>query len=384
LLLNTDRYATTFFEVDERLRDAAVAMTKSSGHELSLATAWHSRVLQWSKNIHRDLHSDAVLAPRGIDAHWMLYLPPKRPLQSSATNVQHVDKEPDGSRTISCDFCKDCAKQFSRLQGPAGKKIPAPRMPLFARANGLWGGPLPYDLEVLTYTERRVIALARIYVSIKRVHPEGAPHIRDSNNFQPLYHEKNVIAYPQTQEYVKQVVGVTPLDLAKTLLVQFLGSDRAVVRRDPALQVSVRRLRAAMKWLSVNSWPWMTATKSLGLGVAADGSIELGSQVEAFLYEYTKSVGSEDPGVPSALVQCAVPLQSNHVHGHEAGPADAVDRNPQSSNAREDADSTLPREDDEHFGGAGVGIIDGSGETLEDPIVLWDNALRNQKNHRGA
>jgi hypothetical protein len=255
LLLNTDRYATTFFEVDERLRDAAVAMTKSSGHELSLATAWHSRVLQWSKNIHRDLHSDAVLAPRGIDAHWMLYLPPKRPLQSSATNVQHVEKEPDGSRTISCDFCKDCAKQFSRLQGPAGKKIPAPRMPLFARANGLWGGPLPYDLEVLTYTERRVIALARIYVSIKRVHPEGAPHIRDSNNFQPLYHEKNVIAYPQTQEYVKQVVGVTPLDLAKTLLVQFLGSDRAVVRRDPALQVSVRRLRAAMKWLSVNSWP---------------------------------------------------------------------------------------------------------------------------------
>ncbi len=112
LLLNTDRYATTFFEVDERLRDAAVAMTKSSGHELSLATAWHSRVLQWSKNIHRDLHSDAVLAPRGIDAHWMLYLPPMRPLQSTATNVQHVDKEPDVSRAISCDFCKDGAKQF--------------------------------------------------------------------------------------------------------------------------------------------------------------------------------------------------------------------------------------------------------------------------------
>jgi hypothetical protein len=82
------------------------------------------------------------------------------------------------------------------------------------------------------------------------------------------------------------------------------------------------------------------------------------------------------------LVQCAVPLQSNHVHGHEAGPADAVDRNPQSSHAREDADSTLPREDDEHFWGAGVGIIDGSGETLEDPIVLWDNALRNQKSSR--
>ncbi len=176
---------------------------------------------------------------------------------------------------------------------------------------------------------------------------------------------------------MKQVFGVTPLDLAKTLLVQYYGSERAVVRRDPALHVSVQRLRAAMKWLSVNFWHWMLATKSLGLGVAADGSIELGSQVEAFLYEYTKSVGSEDPGVPSALVQCAVPLQSKHVHGHEAGPADAVDRNSQTSNLREDDDSTLPHEDDEHLGGAGVGIIDGGGEALEDPIVLWDNALRN-------
>ncbi len=251
-------------------------------------------------------------------------------------------------------------------------------MPLFARANGLWGGPLPYDLEVLTYTERRVIALARIYVSIKRVHPERAPHIRDSNNFQPLYHEKNVIAYPQTQEYVQQVVGVTPLALAETLFVQFYGSDRAVVRRDPALQVSVQRLRAAMKWLSVNSWHWMLATKSLGLGVAADGS-KLGSQVEAFLYEYTKSVGSEEPGAPGSLIQCAMPVQSKHVHGNEAGPADAVDRNTQTADLMEEDGSTLPPEDDEHLGGAGVGIIDGSGETLEDPIVLWDNALRNQK-----
>ena len=152
-----------------------------------------------------------------------------------------------------------------------------------------------------------------------------------------------------------------------------------MVRRDPALQVSVQRLRAAMKWLSVNSWHWMLATKSLCLGVAADGSIELGSHAEAFLYEYTKSVGSEEAGVPASLIQCAMPIQSKHVHGHEAGPADAVDRNTQASDLLEEDGSTLPHEDDEHLGGAGVGIIDGSGETLEDPIVLWDNALRNHK-----
>jgi hypothetical protein len=350
LLLNVERYAVTFFEVDKRLRDAAAAMTESAGHEQTLAIAWHSRVLQWSANIHNDLRSDAVPAPRGIDdAHWMLYIPQKQPLESSTAEAQQADQ------------------------------IPAPRMPVFARANGMWGGPLPPDLEALTYTERRIIALARIYVSIKRVHPEGAPHNRDSNNFQPLYHEKNVIAYPQTQEYVKQVVGVTPLALARTLFVQFYGTDRNVVRRDPALQVSVQRLRAAMRWLSVNSWQWMLATKSLGLGVAADGSIELGSQVEAFLHKYTTSVGSEEPGVPASLLQCAMPMQSAHVAGHAAGPADAVDHSTQGSDHLEEDGNALPHEDDAHLGGAGVGIIDGSGESLDDPVVLWDTVMRNYK-----
>jgi hypothetical protein len=380
LLLNVERYAVTFFEVDKRLRDAAAAMTESAGHEQTLAIAWHSRVLQWSANIHNDLRSDAVPAPRGIDdAHWMLYIPQKQPLESSTAEAQQADQDLDGSRAISCDFCTDCAKQFARLQGPVGKKIPAPRMPVFARANGMWGGPLPPDLEALTYTERRIIALARIYVSIKRVHPEGAPHNRDSNNFQPLYHEKNVIAYPQTQEYVKQVVGVTPLALARTLFVQFYGTDRNVVRRDPALQVSVQRLRAAMRWLSVNSWQWMLATKSLGLGVAADGSVELGSQVEAFLHKYTSSVGSEEPGVPASLLQCAMPMQSVHVAGHAAGPADAVDHSTQGTDHIEEDGNALPHEDDAHLGGAGVGIIDGSGESLDDPVVLWDTVMRNYK-----
>jgi hypothetical protein len=375
-LLNIERYAATFFEVDKRLREAAEALTDSSGHEHSLAVAWHSRVKQWSENIHQDLRSDAVIAPRGCDAYWMLYIPPQKPLASATPDALQADPDLDGIRAISCDFCTDCAKQFSRLQGPARKRIPAPRMPIFARANGLWGGPLPSELEALTYTERRIIALARIYVSIKRVHPEGAPHNRDANNFQPLYHEKNVIAYPQTQEYVKQVVGVTPLALVRTLFVQFYGTDRNVVRRDPALQVSVQRLRAAMRWLSVNSWQWMIATKSLGLGVAADGSIELGSQVEAFLHEYTMNVGSEEPGVPASLLQCAMPIESMHVPVHAAGPADAVDRNTQGSDHIEEDGNALPNEDDAHLGGAGVGIIDGSGEFLNDPVVMWDNVFK--------
>jgi hypothetical protein len=308
----------------------------------------------------------------------MLYIPKKAPPQSATLASECAGKKLEVTDSISCDFCIECAQQFSKLIGPGLKKVPAPRMPLFARANGMWGGPVPSALGALTYTERRIIALARVYVSIKRVHPEGAPFIRDSNNFQPLYHEKNVIAYPQTQEYVKQVVGVMPDSLAQTLFVQFYGSDRNAVRRDPALQVSVQRLRAAMKWLSVNSWPWMLATKSLGLSVTADGSVELGSQVEAFLHAYTKSVGSEEGGVPASLIQCAMPIQAKHGDGPAPGPADAVHRDTDTAESMQDDGNALPHEE-EHLGDAGIGIIDGSGESVDDPAMLWDTAMQSWK-----
>ena len=47
---------------------------------------------------------------------------------------------------------------------------PQPAMPWPARANGLWGGPDPAELVNLTYAETKVIQLARIYVSVKRVY----------------------------------------------------------------------------------------------------------------------------------------------------------------------------------------------------------------------
>eukprot|EP00973_Karenia_brevis_P058925 8203189-Karenia_brevis.AAC.1 len=46
------------------------------------------------------------------------------------------------------------------------------------------------------------------------------------------------------------------------LQVQFVGEDRGSLRSHPDLQVSVENLRAAFRWLSVNSWPFMEATKN--------------------------------------------------------------------------------------------------------------------------
>ncbi len=93
----------------------------------------------------------------------MLYIPEK------------VDTPESDTAGAGCDVCRHCAANLTRLRGSAEKRRPAVQMPLFARANGFWGGPLPDELGVLTYVERRVIALARVYVSIKRVHPEAAP-----------------------------------------------------------------------------------------------------------------------------------------------------------------------------------------------------------------
>ena len=129
-ILNIHQYASTFFEIDQRLAEAEALMAKAPAVELPQARRWHSRVVLWAENIRRDLRKDAVAAPRGMEAHWMLYMPKK---------VGATDSADAG---VVCDFCKNCAAQFTRLRGRKEEQRPAVRMPLFARANGLWGWPL--------------------------------------------------------------------------------------------------------------------------------------------------------------------------------------------------------------------------------------------------
>ena len=122
-------------------------------------------------------------------------------------------------------------------------------MPAEARANGAWRGPDPKVLQDLSYTESKVINLARVYVSVKRVFLEGASYAGTSRSESPWYHQKNVVAC------------CSPEMLARTILVQFVGGEREALRSYPDLRVPVPKLRAAFKWLSVNCWPFMEATK---------------------------------------------------------------------------------------------------------------------------
>ena len=53
-------------------------------------------------------------------------------------------------------------------------------MPLRARARGLWQGPEPEAIKRLTYAERRILRLARVYVTVKRVSKHIAAWAKDA------------------------------------------------------------------------------------------------------------------------------------------------------------------------------------------------------------
>ena len=160
---------------------------------------------------------------------------------------------------IFCSLCKHCIEPLRRVEG--SRKRPHVTMPAQARANGMWHGPDPPELQDLSYAECKVINLARIYVSVKRVFLDRSSYARTTKSETPLYHQSNVVAYPQNPDAALTAVGMGPQTLAKMLMVQFVGSDRQALRHQPDLRVSVQKLRNAFRWLSVNSWPWMEATK---------------------------------------------------------------------------------------------------------------------------
>ena len=73
-------------------------------------------------------------------------------------------------------------------------------MPPLARANGMWRGPDPAELSQLSYIETKEINLARVYVSVKRIFLDRSSYARTGASEAPLYHQKEVVAYPQNPD----------------------------------------------------------------------------------------------------------------------------------------------------------------------------------------
>ena len=72
---------------------------------------------------------------------------------------------------------------------------------------------------------------------------DRSSYARTTKSETPLYHQSNVVAYPQNPDAALTAVGMGPDNLAKMLLVQFVGSDRQALRHQPDLRVSVQKLR---------------------------------------------------------------------------------------------------------------------------------------------
>ena len=128
------------------------------------------------------------------------------------------------------------------------------------------------------------------------------------------------MAYPQNPDTALRTLGVSPTNLARTLQVQFVGEDRARLRSHPDLQVSVENLRAAFRWLSLNSWPFMEATKQHELWESS----ELHADVESILEQYAKTIGRTTGGVPAELIQGASRIPADRANVSACGPADCV------------------------------------------------------------
>ena len=379
-LLNVEHYLQDVFDADRRVEQAAAEENSykelengSEGHaqfrSKAAATSWLRRVQLWRANLLRDLRADSVLAPGSKDLRWLLFFEDATSGGYPPDNTASAYASRDYSREVVSNnlhvaLCKHCLAGFSRKDAKGKPKL---QMPEQARANGLWGGPESEELRALTYAERKVIQLARVYVSVKRVFLDPRSFAQTARNTTPHYHEKNVVAFPQNPDMVQRLFGLTPTLLADTLTVQFTGGDRSCLRTVPELTVSVDRLRRAFSWLAVNSWPWMTATKYEHI----DDVGNIGEIFEKLLESYRASTGTTQGGVPAEILQSATKINASQAVVKLQGPADAVASDEEDDAMLRTTNDKGPQPEDNES----AAVIAGGTDDIS-PLQLWDSIMR--------
>ena len=215
-----------------------------------------------------------------------------------------------------------------------------------------------------------VIQLARLYICVKRVFVDSPAFARVRRAEAPLCHEKNVVAYPQNPDAVLPILGLSPQELPKVLVVQFVGGHRQSLQREPALQVDIARLRAALLWLISHNLGWMEATKEDALEEGA-----LGGPLDRLISEFRKSLAGEGPAVPAELLQSAIEIDVKDASVHQLGPAEAVasDEEPERE-ASGDGPPEAPYPDES------VAVLQGGWDDFT-PMQFWDILM---KKHRVA
>ena len=153
------------------------------------ATIWRDRVLRWRDLQREDLRADAVPAPGAPGQYWLLY--------------RHKKELTMTESEIVCPLCKKCATSLSKRRARGGFAVQTPHM---ARAKGLWQGPEPEAIRVLTNTGRRILRLARVHACVKRVSPHLTPWATANERARPQYSTRNAVAFAQDPDAVVQVL----------------------------------------------------------------------------------------------------------------------------------------------------------------------------------
>ena len=161
----------------------------------------------------------------GVDK-WLLHIPDDAKKSWGAIDAS-------GEQTFSCQMCEKCVSRITRKK---------PEFPCDAIANDRWGGPVPEEIQCLSFAEKRILQRARTYLSLKRA---SESRIKKKSTQHWVSQGRTAMSYLQEPETLMAACMLLPEELCESLHVQFVGPTRDVVRKDQSLQVSVARLRAA-------------------------------------------------------------------------------------------------------------------------------------------
>ena len=148
-----------------------------------------------------------------------------------------MHSEDKATGVLRCNLCLPCRAALGNKESATGK--PAVRMPECARARGFWGGPEPAVLRQLSFAERKVLRLARVYSTVKRISAHILPYGRLHPEALPEYSTRNVVAYAQDPDAVIRVLCLPPEQLAQDIHVQFEGAKDTAFQNEPALRVDI-------------------------------------------------------------------------------------------------------------------------------------------------
>ena len=318
-LLGTERVLQRQFSADDRVRNAELAASQvcesltdtsvaanDKTRKIAIKQLFAQRVCKWRELTRESLREDSVQAPNDSGERWLLFH------RTPARLCRHSD----GS--IECLLCCRCAKCLSFVDS---KGTPAPKMPKEACANSLWQGPEPQEIRDLTWAERLVLRLARVYCTVKRVPAQNVPWARGNPDALPQYTTRNVVAFLQDPNGAVRTLCLLPEQLSKEVYLQFEGSDPGCIAREPAVQVDVQKLRHGIWWYATHCYQWLEATKDHELF----GFNQLGSELEKLLDAYRKSLHGKSCGVPDTLSDVATQITPTQVSVQHRGPADVED-----------------------------------------------------------